>query len=192
MLDLITTDVSLFHDINGLAGHSAWLDALGVFAARWLIFVIAAAAAWPWLSSLWRRVSRDEARHAQLMALAAVLAAIMSFAFNWLFSLVRFRHRPFDVLDDVSLIVSPPLTPHSFPSSHAAIAFALAFTVLLARRSYGLALLVLAVAVAFGRVYVGVHYPLDVVAGLFVGLLCAALAVRLDGAACWHRRRWFR
>jgi undecaprenyl-diphosphatase len=55
----------------------------------------------------------------------------------------------------------------------------------LARRSYGLALLVLAVGVAFGRVYVGVHYPLDVVAGLFVGLGCAALAVRLDGAAGW-------
>jgi undecaprenyl-diphosphatase len=183
MFDLITADVNLFHDINGLAGRYAWLDLLGVFAARWLIFAIAAAAAWPWLSSLARHASRREERHARLMALAAVLAAAMSFVFNWLFSLVRFRHRPFSVLEDVHLIVPAPLTPHSFPSSHAAIAFALAFTVLLARRSYGWALLVLAAFVAFGRVYVGVHYPLDVVAGLLVGLLCAALAVRLDGAA---------
>jgi undecaprenyl-diphosphatase len=186
MLDLIAVDLNIFRDVNGLAGHRAWLDALGVFAARWLIFVVAAAAIWPWLWALGRRV-RDKERQTRLIALAAVTATGMSFAFNWLFSLVRFRNRPFAVLQDVTLLVPEPLTTHSFPSSHSAIAFALAFTVLLARRSYGLALLVLASGVAFGRVLVGVHYPLDVVAGMFVGLFCAALAVRLDGAAAWPK-----
>ena len=189
MLDLIALDLSLFRDINGLAGHRVWLDALGIFAARWLIFVIAAAAAWPLLVSLVRRESRREVRQARRLAFAALLATIMSFGFNWIVSLIRFRHRPFAVLPDVHLLVPTPLTAHSFPSSHSAIAFALAFAVLLARRSYGLALLVLAVGVAFGRVFVGVHYPLDVVAGIFVGLGCAALAVRLDNAAGWVKSK---
>ena len=142
MLDLIALDLSLFRDINGLTGHRVWLDALGIFAARWLIFVIAAAAAWPLLVSLVRRESRREVRQARRLAFAALLATIMSFGFNWIVSLIRFRHRPFAVLPDVHLLVPTPLTAHSFPSSHSAIAFALAFAVLLARRSYGLALLV--------------------------------------------------
>lgn len=189
MIDLLAFDISLFRDINSLAGHRAWLDALGIFAARWLIVAIAVAAAWPWLASLFRREPRREARQGRRLAFAALLAAAMSFGFNWAFSLIRFRHRPFVALTDVHLLVPAPLTAHSFPSSHSAIAFALAFTVLLARRSYGLALLALAVGVAFGRVYVGVHYPLDVLAGLFVGLGCAALAVRLDAAAGWSKSR---
>jgi undecaprenyl-diphosphatase len=129
MIDLIAIDLSLFRDINGLAGHRAWLDALGIFAARWLIFVIVAAAAWPWLVSLLRRESRRQVIQARRLAFAALLAVVMSFGFNWVVSLIRFRHRPFTVLSDAHLLVSPPLTAHSFPSNHSAIAFALAFAV---------------------------------------------------------------
>jgi undecaprenyl-diphosphatase len=66
----------------------------------------------------------------------------------------------------------------SFPSGHAATSFAAATLLTFAFPRLGPALFLLASAVAFSRVYVGVHYPLDVIGGAFLGVLIA-FAIRL-------------
>ena len=83
--------------------------------------------------------------------------------------------------------VDDPLVPmpasHSFPSGHAATSFACAATLgqFVSRRGQ-IVLYVLAAGIAYSRVYVGVHYPLDVVAGAAIGLGVATALRLLLGA----------
>lgn len=66
----------------------------------------------------------------------------------------------------------------SFPSDHAAAAFAIAVAVFAFSRRAGGALLAVAVLIAVSRVALGVHYPVDVLAGAAVGAVSALLVVR--------------
>ncbi|MET8305427.1 phosphatase PAP2 family protein [Micromonospora sp. NPDC005173] len=85
----------------------------------------------------------------------------------------------------------PPPGDWSFPSNHATLAGALAVTTLLLSTRFGLVALPLAALAAFSRVFVGVHYPHDVAAGVLFGALVAVLATPLLArlaAEALHRR----
>jgi undecaprenyl-diphosphatase len=172
---MVRFDAEMFRGINNLAGKYPALDAVGVFCARWLIVVMFAAVIVRAFIAARRPESRTLAASLTVVEVRAFIAAALAFVGNWLFSLLVFRPRPYASLKDVHLIVPPPLTPHAFPSGHSSAAFALAFTLLLVDPPFGIAMLVAASFVALGRVYVGVHYPLDVLMGVFVGLFWALL-----------------
>jgi undecaprenyl-diphosphatase len=93
------------------------------------------------------------------------------------------RQRPVDH----PLVTEP--TSSSFPSGHAATSFACAATLApFASRTGAIVLYVLAAAIAYSRVYVGVHYPLDVLAGAALGLLVATALRQLRAALRRSRR----
>ncbi|HEV3214177.1 MAG TPA: phosphatase PAP2 family protein [Vicinamibacterales bacterium] len=86
------------------------------------------------------------------------------------------RHRPYIDHPDIVLLAGRP-GDASFPSSHAANSFAGAYALARVFPEFRAAFWTLAILVAFSRVYVGVHYPLDVVAGVVIGLLAGAFVV---------------
>ena len=111
-------------------------------------------------------------RWAALAGLAALVAGLASS--EVLKSLVM-QPRPFLSLPDVRLLVSPP-SSYSFPSVNATYAFAASSGASLTARRllgrlpvWGWGFLALAIAVSYSRVYVGVHYPGDVLGGATIG-----------------------
>lgn len=88
------------------------------------------------------------------------------------------RQRPYSQIADALLVGAPPQR-HSFPSGHAASAFAGAWLLSKYFPRWRLAFYFLAFTVAFCRVYLGVHYPSDVVAGGITGVALAALYQKL-------------
>ena len=85
------------------------------------------------------------------------------------------RPRPFTFDETVKLLIA---TPHdsSFPSGHSAASMASAVAFFIYNKKIGIPAIILALLIAFSRLYIFVHYPSDVLAGLFVGTLYAVTA----------------
>ena len=113
-------------------------------------------------------------------ALISALAMIISYIVNNLILKYGFsRTRPYEVIEGLTILVGKQ-KDFSFPSGHAATSFA--SSVALASqlpRKYGVPLVILAALIALSRLYVGVHYPTDVLVGTISGILCALLAIWL-------------
>lgn len=89
------------------------------------------------------------------------------------------RVRPYEVLEGLRCIVDPK-SDFSFPSGHTAHAFAVGVVVLIMLpRKLGLPMFIFAFVMGFSRLYVGVHYPTDVLAGAAIGTIIALVSVGL-------------
>jgi undecaprenyl-diphosphatase len=123
-------------------------------------------------------------------ALAGLAAMVVGLAFSEVLKSIVMQPRPFVSLADVRLLVSPSGS-YSFPSVNATYAFA-AFSgaSLTARRLlgrlpvWGWGFLALPVAVSYSRVYVGVHYPGDVLSGAIIGLSIGWLIASIGFRFC--------
>jgi undecaprenyl-diphosphatase len=153
-------DVPLMRTVRRL--HTPWLDAF-MITFTWLggpgKILVAALTAY----LLWRYRQRPA-------AIALVTALVGAFLFNNLLKIIFARPRP-EVFEPLTVV-----TTYSFPSGHAmsSVAFYGFITyLLLQRRRWGWALLATAIAltISFSRIYLGVHYPSDVLAALAAGLL---------------------
>lgn len=160
-------NVATFSAINGLAAHTAWLDPVMAAFALWggpVLLVLILAAAW------WRHRDRHVA------AVLTGVSAVAALGVNQLVADLWFEQRPFVTLHGVTMLLAHP-ADNSFPSDHAVIAGALAVGTLLFARRWGIVAVVVALLLAFARVYAGMHYPIDVIVGLAIGAVVAVVLV---------------
>jgi undecaprenyl-diphosphatase len=109
------------------------------------------------------------------LALAILLASLVN---NHFLKPLVGRERPFVSTPQIEVVDGRP-DDASFPSGHSANAFAGAYVLARLTPAAQTAWWAMAVLIAYSRVYLGVHYPFDVVGGAVVGLLLGALVCRL-------------
>ncbi|MGQ4360578.1 phosphatase PAP2 family protein [Streptomyces sp. SAS_272] len=119
----------------------------------------------------WR--ARRTGGQAALIALAVPVVVVLSYAADSILKLVVREDRPCQSLHVNTLEACPAAGDWSFPSNHAAVAAAAAVALFFVSRRLGAVAALAAAAMAASRVWVGVHYPHDALAGLVVGALVA-------------------
>lgn len=174
-------DYQTYHAINEFFADHVWLAHAFSALEGVLPQLLGIAAFGLWL------LDRPSGGHKWKLASASALAAAaLGLLVNQLVALVWDRPRPFQSHPGVHVWGGRSHDP-SFPSDHASAAFGIAFAVFLFDRIVGSFFLAAAVLIGAGRVFVGAHYPADVLAGCAVGIGCAFLVVRLGRpflAAC--------
>jgi undecaprenyl-diphosphatase len=168
----------LFSILNAQAGLAGWRLSGAVLAAEWLILLVPVVLMLMWLSG---------ATVLRQVAVRATLAVAAGLTINAACGLLWFHPRPF--MAGVGHTFLQHAADSSFPSDHATIMFTVALVLALSEapgaRRLGRLMLPVALAVAWARVYLGVHYPLDMGGALAVALLVTLLSgSRPAQAAC--------
>lgn len=163
-------DVFLFNLIHSLAFKSAFLDGLAVFLAKFFVYFLI-------LGTVFFIFSFKNVR--KRIFVFAVIAMTIIVSRGILTEVIRFiynRKRPFEVLEFEPLF--PNFDP-SFPSGHAAFLFALAIAVFYFSRFWGWWFLGFSFLVGISRIFVGIHWPSDILGGIAVALIAFLIIKRL-------------
>ena len=151
----------IFQAINKVANTSKAIDFIGLFFADYLLYIAGVA----FIVILFIKKTR----------LMAISIAVSVFLARIIIAepIKRIFHiaRPYISIDNVKKIINENGDYSSFPSGHTTIFFAIAMAIFYFNKKWGIAAFVVATLVGIARIYVGVHWPIDVVVGALIGVL---------------------
>lgn len=177
---LLSLDHALFSSVNhvphtaltdGIAQFLSWVGGTGII---WLII----------LFILFVREERKDHWFFLPFSIAGVISWIVSATILKPFFA---RARPIDL--EGTILVDPSINGFSFPSSHAAVSWALAYVLAAEEPSWRWGLFILAFLISLSRLYLGVHFPSDVLMGALLGLAIGHIATELT-KYLKHLPRW--
>ncbi|MDO8574469.1 MAG: phosphatase PAP2 family protein [bacterium] len=163
---MVKINEELFRLVFQFAHRSVFLDWVGIFLATYLPYLLVLAAL---VLIFYKRDWREKFFY--------VIEAILSVVIGWgiVSNSLRFFYgqlRPFEVFDVEPLVNG---FGYSFPSGHASILFALSMVVFYVNKRWGMWFFVLSLINGVSRIFAGVHYPLDILAGAAIGVLSGFL-----------------
>lgn len=150
----------LFLFVFSLGNRSKLLDYLMIFGAEYVIYLT--------FILIFVTTFRSTFREKRAFMLAIVSIPLVVILIKTI-HLFIFQPRPFETLDITPLIVHG--SDASFPSRHTSLMAAISFSYLFYKSKWAPLFLFLMLWVGVARVYAGVHYPVDILGGLFVGLV---------------------
>lgn len=157
-------DAGDFLLINRFAVRTGWLHGFMTFYAETLGVALCVAL----LSVGWWLARRTRDPRAMASLVWAGLGTAVAVGVNQPIVSAVHERRPYQSIPHMLLLVSRS-SDYGFPSDHATMAGAVAAGLCFVNRRLGITAWVVALLLAFSRVYVGAHYPHDVIAGLLLG-----------------------
>ncbi|HEY3869682.1 MAG TPA: phosphatase PAP2 family protein [Actinocrinis sp.] len=155
-----TADDGWYRAITSFAQHTAWLQGAMKLYTLGGIVLLVLMALYAWWSA---RARADQAAMAAVVWIG--LGTLVSVGCGLALKQVFRENRPCQAIHVATVQACPGSADYSFPSDHATIAFALAVGLWIVDRKLGIIAAVLATLEGFSRIYLGQHYPHDVLAG---------------------------
>lgn len=178
-------DWNIFHWLNDATrSNDSGQDAAEIF-NTWAIVVLLVIG-----GGLWILARPGGSLRWKLATATAALAAVVGLIANVVLGKLWYHDRPFVTHPSQTVLLIHHAKDNGFPSEHATVAFSVAFAVLLFSRPVGIFLLLLATAIGLDRIFVGVHYPSDILASCLVGLGSALLVGVLGRRYVTSLVRW--
>ena len=158
-------DYQFFQLINSLAGHYKWLDCIGIFLASYSQYFLGAGVI------VWM-LAKDRLnfwKNFKITAYFFAVAVVSRFVLGEIIKRLVARPRAFELPQVMQLFDEKLGT--SFPSGHATFFFAFSTAVYLYNKKAGIVCYIVSFLMGLSRIYAGVHYPLDVLGGMALGIL---------------------
>ena len=159
-----------FQRINGWAGHSKLLDTVMVTISESVPYVAAAL-----MLYLWFIGNKQQGIEKRYTALYAVFSSAIALFINAIIHFVYYHPRPF-VTHQVHQLV-PHAADSSFVSDHSVLVFAIAWILIMRNAHWKYPVLFWAAFVGLSRIYIGVHYPADVIGSALLAFVTSSLVI---------------
>jgi undecaprenyl-diphosphatase len=162
-------DHRIFFAINNLSGKNSFFDGIGrflagnIFVALWCLVIVAI---WFFSKNLRKQVY-----------VAVVSAGVSRFVIVEIIKRLVDRQRPYEALANIHKLIVDNEHGMAFPSGHAVVYFSFAFAFW--KTKYFWPFFILACIASLDRVYVGVHYPFDILASFFIAWATVWIVKRL-------------
>lgn len=180
MMDFYQLNINVFRVINDLGKQFTFLNPAAIFVAEYTLYLLCFSILFYWF--------KMRSTQNRLMIIQAVISFLLAEAIGKISGLFYSHNQPFAVLPDVIQLVEHRID-NSFPSDHTILFFAISFSIWLVRKKVGAIWLLIACTVGISRIWVGVHYPIDIIVGAIIGVISAVFVYWL-GTKFHFLKKW--
>jgi len=162
-------DLFLFQKINSIAYTSKILDWIGIFLTEYILYMVGILFL---ILLIWKKN--------RLMIISAGISAVLSrLVIAEIIKIFSHRARPYVALESVNKLVLENGDFKSFPSGHATIFFAIAMAIYFFNKKLGIIFFLGAIIISIARIFVGIHWPSDILGGAMIGIISAIIINKL-------------
>ncbi len=160
----------IFQQINNLALKYLWLDEIAIFCAQYLGYIL--------VGVLFVFLLKDFRKYYRVAGEALVSVILARLVIVEIIRFIWYQPRPF-VANQVNLLL-PHVSSASFPSGHAAFFFALSTLIYFNNKKTGILLLSASFLIGISRIFCGLHWPSDILAGALIGIFSALVIKKIS------------